>query len=69
MFQIPKKRMKIASEILELLPHTTYGWNIKYQKCAGMGLNGFTLKKINENENMKIWKWKKNPASRLEVAC
>ena len=29
--------------------HTTYSWNIKWQKCAGMGLNGFIFKKINEN--------------------
>ena len=26
--------------------HTTYSWNIKWQKCAGMGLNGFIYKKI-----------------------
>ena len=29
--------------------HTTYSWNIKRQKCAGMGLNGFIFKKISEN--------------------
>ena len=29
--------------------HTTYSWNIKWQKCAGIGLNGFIFKKINEN--------------------
>ena len=29
--------------------HTTYSWNIKWQKCAGMGLIGFIFKKINEN--------------------
>ena len=29
--------------------HTTYSWNIKWQNCAGMGLNGFKLKKMNEN--------------------
>ena len=28
--------------------HTTYSWNIKWQKCAGMSLNGFIFKKINE---------------------
>ena len=35
--------------------HTTYRWNIKWQKCAGMGLNGFILKKISKNyaENTK----------------
>ena len=25
--------------------HTTYSWNIKWKKCAGMGLNGFIFKK------------------------
>ena len=30
-------------------PHSAYRKNIKCQKCAGMGLNGFILKKINEN--------------------
>ena len=25
--------------------HTTYSWNIKWQKWAGMGLNGFIIKK------------------------
>ena len=39
--------------------------NIKCQKCAGMGLNGFILKKINEYWNIK----KKNPGSRLGYAC
>ena len=33
---------------IEIL-HTTYSWNIKWQKCAGMGLNGFIFKKVNEN--------------------
>ena len=28
--------------------HTTYSWNNKWQKCAGMGLNGFIFKRINE---------------------
>ena len=46
--------------------HTTYSWNIKWQKCAGMGINGFIFKKINGNENIKTIK---NPGSRLEVAC
>ena len=39
--------------------HTTYSWNIKWQKCAGMGLDGFIFRKINENE--------KNPGSHLEL--
>ena len=46
--------------------HTTYSWNIKWQKCAGMGLSGFIFKKINENENIKT---KKNPGSCLGVSC
>ena len=25
--------------------HTTYSWNIKWQKCTGMGFNGFVFKK------------------------
>ena len=29
--------------------NSTYSWNIKWQKCARMGLNGFIFKKINEN--------------------
>ena len=35
--------------------HTAYNWNIKCQKCAGMGLNGFIFRKIIKNyaENMK----------------
>ena len=40
--------------------HTTYSWNLKWQKWAGMGLNGFILKKINGNQNIiekkKFWK-------------
>ena len=47
--------------------HSTYSWNIKWQKCARMGLNGFIFKKI--NENLKIKTKKKNHGSRLEVAC
>ena len=39
--------------------HTTYTWYIKWKKCAGMGLNGFKLKK------KKSVKEKKNPGSRL----
>ena len=34
------------------LHSAAYRWNIKCQKCAGMGINGFTFKKINENENI-----------------
>ena len=26
--------------------HSTYSWNIKWQKCARMGLNGFIFKKL-----------------------
>ena len=35
--------------VWHLTLHTTYSWNIKWQKCAGMGLNGFIFKKINAN--------------------
>ena len=37
--------------------HTTYSWNIKWQKCAGMGLNGFIFKEINENIKTKKNSW------------
>ena len=53
--------------------HTTYSWNIKWQKCADMGLNGFIFKKINGNLNIKT-KQKKSwepfrivPSSPLET--
>ena len=36
--------------------HTTYSWNIKWQKCSGMGLNGFIFKKINYNYSTKTEK-------------
>ena len=46
--------------------HTTYNWNIKWQKCAGISglwvLNAIIPKKYFEN-------MKKNCGSRLEVAC
>ena len=29
--------------------HSAYSLNIKCQKCAGIGLNGFIIKKINKN--------------------
>ena len=45
--------------------HTTYSWDIKWQKY-GMGLNGFIFKKKIE---IKILKQKKNPGNRIEVAC
>ena len=32
--------------IFHIVQHTTYSWNIKWQKCAGMGLN--------ENENWNV---------------
>ena len=46
--------------------HSAYRQNNNIEKCAGIGLNGLILKKINENENIKM---KKNPGSSLEVAC
>ena len=39
----PKAEWWVA-ELLFLSPnnwHTTFSWNINWQKCAGMGLNGF----------------------------
>ena len=55
----------ISSDVLKG-EHPTYSKNIKCQKYKGMALNGFIFKKINENENSKT---KKNPGSRIEVAC
>ena len=33
--------------------HTAYRWNIKWQKSAGMALDGFISNKINENCNIE----------------
>ena len=41
---------KDSKENLCFSYHTTCSWNIKWQKCAGMGLNGFV--KINENSSL-----------------
>ena len=38
----------------QLGTHTTYSWNISWQKCEGMGLNGFIFKQLNENYNIKV---------------
>ena len=46
--------------------HTTYRKNNNHEKCAGIGLNGFISKNINEKYYIKV---KKEPGSRLEVAC
>ena len=35
----------ILSHISNMSTHTTYSWNIKWQKCAHMGFNGFIFKK------------------------
>ena len=43
-------------------------FQIQYAHYLQLGLNGFILKKTKENENENI-KMKKNPGSRLEVAC
>jgi hypothetical protein len=43
-------KWNILLTTLVLAQHTTYSWHIKWQKCAGMGLNGFIFKKINENK-------------------
>ena len=47
--------------------HTTYSWNIKWQKCAGIGLNGFILKKNWNEMKIKILKRKIIPESCLKV--
>ena len=40
--------------------HTTYSWNIKWQKCARMGLNGFHIRKVFGTQD----NWKnENPGS------
>ena len=44
----------LFEDIFSYAEHTTYSWNIKWQKCAGMVLNGFMLKKY-----IKILKQKK----------
>ena len=36
--------------------HTTHSLNIKWQKCAGMGLNGFIFKKIDKNWRVRMKK-------------
>ena len=43
------KNIVLCSKKQGFTQHTTYSSNIKWQKCAGMGLNGFIFKKINEN--------------------
>ena len=48
----------------KILIHTTYSWNIKWQKCVG--ISGVWV--LNEISQRKIsWKYKKNRGSRLEV--
>ena len=42
--------------------HTTYSWNIKWQKCARMGLNWFHIREIFGTQD----NWKnENPGSRF----
>ena len=46
--------------------HTTYSWNIKWQKWAGI----YGLWVLNETIQKKTsWKYEKNRGSRLEVTC
>ena len=53
--------------VQDALPdHHGYRWNIMWQKCKGMGLNGFIFK--NENKNININE-RKNPGGRLGFAC
>ena len=49
-------------KLTERIRHTTYSWNIKWQKCALIGLNGFVFKKINK---IKLLKLKNYPGSLL----
>ena len=46
--------------------HTTYRKNIKNEKCAGIGLNGFIFQKINKKYCINE---KKDPGSSLGFAC
>ena len=40
--KVGKKKSHLSVE--EVTVHTTYSWNIKWQKCARMGLNGFHIR-------------------------
>ena len=56
--ELPKSRWAKAHPAHPLADHwhTTYSWNINWQKCVGMGFNGLIFKKINENWNIKTKK-------------
>ena len=49
---LPQTSQK-GNECVLLHKHCGYRWIIMLQKCGGIGLNGFILKKINENLNIK----------------
>ena len=46
--------------------HTTYRKNNNHEKCKGVGLNGFTFKKIDKKYHINE---KKDPGSSLGFAC
>ena len=41
------QKNSFAMPVKNLIALTTYSWNIKWQKCTGMGHNGFIFKKVN----------------------
>ena len=50
---IAKKKSSIF--LLQLLSHTTYSWNIKWKKCAGISVL-WVLNEIFQKNILKIWK-------------
>ena len=48
-----KKKSRIF--LLQLLSHTTYSWNIKWKKCAGISVL-WVLNEIFQKNILKIWK-------------
>ena len=45
-WKIQSKHMVFSIQPVGLAIHSTYFWNIKWKKCACMGLNGFHIKWI-----------------------
>ena len=60
------KSQKLVNVVWEQLPTPWLQMNFYVTKGGDMGLNGFILKKINENENNKE---KKKSWERLGFAC
>ena len=40
----PSSVKKFSENFDKKAVHTTYNWNIKWQKCSRMGLNGFHIR-------------------------